>query len=160
MAQAFVNACIRHPDFMVMLRKGPGARVIRSSSVVWTSRRRRAQSRSALASVPWDSKSADVISHPDSALQDAWPHGWKREKIIDCMQVIIVDASEGTMNDFIRKLVEVWCQVHQVDGKDGLYEVFKGLYEVGGELEAYQEVTLQTALDYHQNLWGCGPGLP
>ena len=155
-AQAFVNACIRHPDFMVMLRKGPDARIIRSSAIVWTSRKRRAHSPSALASVPWD-KTTDVVSLSDSALEDTQPSGRGRENIADCMQVIVVDASEGTMGDFVRKLVEIWCQVYKVDNEDELYDVLKHPYEAAGELEEYQEVTSKIALAYYESLWGCMP---
>jgi hypothetical protein len=156
MAQVFVNACIRHPDFMVMLRKGANARIIRSSSIVWTSRKRHARSPSALTSVPWE-KTADVISLPDLALEDAQPSGWVHAKIVDCMQVIIVDAGEGTMGDFVRKLVEIWCQVYKVDNKDELYNALKYPYEASGELDEYQEVTSKIALGYYQRLWGCMP---
>lgn len=153
MAQVFVNACIRHPDLMVMLRKGADARVIRSSSTVWTSRRRRARSPSELASLPWDK----TVSLSDLALENAQPSGWAHEKIADCMQVIVVDASEGTMGDFVRKLVEIWCQVYKVGNKDELYEALKDRYEAAGELEEFQEVTSEIALDYYQSLWECMP---
>lgn len=156
MAQMFVNACIRHPNLMVMLRKGEDARIIRSSSVVWTSRKRCAQSLSLLASVPWE-KTTDVVSLSDLALEDAQPTGWGHEKIANCMQVIVVDASEGTMGDFVRRLVEVWCEVYHVRDKDGLYDAVKGPYEASGELEEYQEVTRKIALGYYQSLWGCRP---
>lgn len=156
MAQAFVNACIRHPDLMVMLRRGADARIIRSSSIVWTSRKRHARSPSALASVPWE-KTADVISLSDSALEDAQPSGWAHEKIADCMQVIVVDAGEGTMGDFVRKLVEIWCQVYKVGNKDELYDALKYPYEASGELDEYREVTSKIALDHYQSLWGCVP---
>ena len=156
MAQVFVNACIRHPDFMVMLRKGADARVIRSSSIVWTSRKRHARSPSALASVPWE-KTADVISLSDLALEDAQPSGWSHEKIADCMQVIVVDAGEGTMGDFVRKLVEIWCRVYKVGNKDELYDTLKCPYEASGELDEYQEVTPKIVLEYYQRLWGCMP---
>ncbi|KAH0831204.1 hypothetical protein J3R83DRAFT_13783 [Lanmaoa asiatica] len=156
MAQPFVNACIRHPDLMVMLRKGADARIIRSSAVVWTSRRRRARSPSALASVSWE-KTKDVVRLSDLALEDAQPSGWAHEKIANCMQVIIVDASEGTMGDFVRKLVGIWCQVYNVSDKEELYNALKGPYEAAGELEEYLEVTGKIALDYYQSLWGCMP---
>lgn len=156
MAQAFVNACIRRPDFMVMLRKGADARIIRSSSVVWTSRKRHAQSPSALASVPWE-KTTDVVRLSDLALEDAQPSGWALEKIADCMQVIVVDTSEGTMGDFVQKLVGIWCQVYNVGDKDELYDALKGPYEAAGELQEYQEVTGNVVLDSYQSLWGCIP---
>ena len=152
-AQAFVNACIRHADFMVMLRKGADARIIRTSSSVWTYRRRCAQNLSALASEPWE----DVVNLSDMALEDAQPTGWGQEKIADCMQVIVVDASEGAMGDFVRKLVELWCQVYKVDDKNELYNTLKGTYEATGELEEYHEVTDKIALDHYQALWGSMP---
>ncbi|KAG8216070.1 hypothetical protein J3R82DRAFT_8070 [Butyriboletus roseoflavus] len=156
MAQAFVNACIRHPDLMVMVRKGADARIIRSPSVVWTSRRRHARSPSALASVSWE-KTTDVVRLSDLALEDAQPSGWAHERIADCMQVIVVDASEGTMNDFVRKLVEVWCRVYNVGDKHELYDALKEPYEAAGELEEYRMVTGHIALDYYRSLWGCMP---
>lgn len=156
MAQAFVNACIRHPDLMVMLRKGADARIIRSSSVVWTARRRHAQSPSGLASVSWE-KTTDVVRLSDLALEDTQPFGLAHEKIADCMQVIVVDAGEGTMGDFVRKLVEVWCRVYNVGDKDELYNALRDPYETAGELVEYQKVTGKIALDYYQSLWGCVP---
>lgn len=155
-AQAFVNACIRHPDLMVMLRKGADARIIRSPSVVWTSRRRYARSLSALASVPWE-KTTDVVPLSDLALKDAQPSGWAHGKIADCMQVIVVDSSDGTMSDFVQKLVGIWCRVYNVGDKDELYDALKGPYEVAGELQEYEEVTGTIVLDYYQSLWGCMP---
>ncbi|KAG6380202.1 hypothetical protein JVT61DRAFT_8293 [Boletus reticuloceps] len=145
--QVFVNACIRHPDLMAMLRKGANARVIRSSSVVWTSRRRHARSRSALAGMPWE-KTTDVASLSDSALEDAQPSGWARTKIADCMQVVVVDTGKGTMSDFVR-------QVYRVGNKAELYDALKGPYEAAGELEAFKEVTPEIVLDnYYPSLWG------
>lgn len=57
MVQALVNACIRHPDFMVMLRKGADAQAIHSSPIVRTSRRQHAWSSSVLT---WE-KTCDFV---------------------------------------------------------------------------------------------------
>jgi len=109
-----------------------------------------------LTSVPWE-KTTDIVSLPDLALEDAQPSGWAHGKIANCMQVIVVDAGEGTMGDFVQKLVKIWCQVYKVGNKDELYDALKGPYEAAGELEEYLEVTPEIALGYYQSLWGCMP---
>ena len=43
---------------------------------------------------------------PRLALENTQPSGWAQEKIANCMQVIVVDAGEGTMGDFVRMLVQ------------------------------------------------------
>ncbi|OJA18282.1 hypothetical protein AZE42_05879 [Rhizopogon vesiculosus] len=133
-AQAFVNACIRHPDLMVMVRKGAGGRVICSRPVVWTSRKRRARSQSGLASVPWE-KTRDVVHCQDGVLEAARPSGWKHPQIADCLMVVLVDGREGNMGDFVRKLVEIWCRVYRVEDREELYCVLERPFVEAGELE-------------------------
>ncbi|KAG2359881.1 hypothetical protein BDR07DRAFT_1452178 [Suillus spraguei] len=133
-AQAFVNGCIRHPDLMVMLRKGADGRVIRSRPVVWTSRKRRARSRSALTSVSWE-KTRDVVRCEDDDLEEAQPSGWNHEMIADCLMVVLVDGGEGNMGDFVHKLVEIWCQVYHVKDKEELYSALETPFVDAGELE-------------------------
>ncbi|KAG9308270.1 hypothetical protein JVU11DRAFT_12032 [Chiua virens] len=154
-AQAFANACYRHPDLMVLLRKGANARIIRSTPLVWTSRRRIAQSRSALDSVPWDKEHYTKL--PDFALEEAQPPGWGREPIAECIQFIVLDTTECTMGDFVQKLVRIWCKVHNVNDKNGLYNKIKGLYDATGELEPYEKVTHEIAWEHYRRLWGCEP---
>ncbi|KIJ63578.1 hypothetical protein HYDPIDRAFT_29372 [Hydnomerulius pinastri MD-312] len=165
-AQAFVNGCFRHSDLMVMVRKGPEGRVIRSKPVVWTSRKRHARSPSGLANISWE-KTTDVTRCKDSILEEAQPSGWGHEKIADCLQVVIVDEGDGNMGDFVRKLVQVWCQVYQVNDKDELYAALEGPYEAAGELEKYtcdhHQVTYnipiiqKDVLNSYQSLWGTMP---
>ncbi|KAG0703558.1 hypothetical protein DFH29DRAFT_1068537 [Suillus ampliporus] len=165
-AQAFVNGCIRHPDLMVMLRKGADGRVIRSRPVVWTSRKRHARSRSALASVPWE-KTRDVVRLQDDALEEAQPSGWSQEKIADCLMVVLVDGGEGNMGDFVRKLVEVWCQVYHVNDKEELYHALETPFVEAGELEKcscdQHEVTFTLptvcgeVMSAYESLWGTPP---
>ncbi|KAH7883000.1 hypothetical protein F5I97DRAFT_1901151 [Phlebopus sp. FC_14] len=166
-AQAFVNGCFRHPDLMVMVRKGSNGRVIRSAPVVWTSRKRHARSPSCLASVSWG-QTQDVVCCKDSSLQDSQPFGWNRKKVVDCLQVVIVDGGNGNMGDFIRKLVGIWCQVYRVkEDKDELYAALEGPYVEAGELERYtcghHQVTYNLPIiqkDFpssYQSLWGIMP---
>ncbi|OAX42210.1 hypothetical protein K503DRAFT_734032 [Rhizopogon vinicolor AM-OR11-026] len=165
-AQAFVNACIRHPDLMVMVRKGAGGRVIRSRPVVWTSRKRRARSQSGLASVPWE-KTHDVVHCQDGVLEAARPSGWKHQQIADCLMVVLVDGGEGNMGDFVRKLVEIWCRVYRVDDREELYCVLERPFVEAGELEkctcCHHEITFTlptihgNVVSAYDSLWGTTP---
>ncbi|KAG2058133.1 hypothetical protein BDR06DRAFT_1018757 [Suillus hirtellus] len=165
-AQAFVNGCIRHPDLMVMLRKGADGRVIRSRPVVWTSRKRHARSRSALASVPWE-KTRDVVRCEDDDLEEAQPSGWNHEKIADCLMVVLVDSGEGNMGDFVRKLLEIWCQVYHVEDKKELYCALETTFVEAGELEqctcGRHEITFTPSItqgdvmNAYESLWGTPP---
>lgn len=165
-AQAFVNGCFRHPDLMVMVRRGSGGRVIRSAPVVWTARKRHARSPSGLATVSWE-KTKDVVRCKDSILEEAQPSGWGHEKIVDCLQVVIVDGGEGNMGDFVRKLVEIWCQVYHVKDKDELYAALEAPYEAAGELEKHTcdhhqltynlPIIQKDVLSSYHSLWGSMP---
>ncbi|KAF8837004.1 hypothetical protein BDN67DRAFT_247273 [Paxillus ammoniavirescens] len=165
-ALAFVNGCFRHPDLMVMVRKGSNGRVIRSAPVVWTSRKRHARSPSGLASVRWE-KTTDVVRLKDSILEEAQPSGWGHEKIAECLQVVIVDGGDGNMGDFIRKLVNIWCRVYQVEDRGELYAALEGPYQTAGELEKYTcephqvsyniPIIQKDALSSYQSLWGSMP---
>ncbi|KAH7912876.1 hypothetical protein BJ138DRAFT_1147377 [Hygrophoropsis aurantiaca] len=165
-AQAFVNGCLRHPDLMVMLRKGADGRVIRSTSVVWTSRKRHARSLSTLSSVAWDS-AQHIVDCKESILEEAQPLGWDQTKITDCFQVVIVDAGDGNMGDFVRKLLKIWCQVYQVESKDELYATLENGFYTAGELEKYTcsthdvsfvlPIVAKDVLKSYTSLWGTPP---
>ncbi|KAH7921460.1 hypothetical protein BV22DRAFT_729466 [Leucogyrophana mollusca] len=165
-AQAFVNGCIRQPDLMVMLRKGADGRVIRSAPVVWTSRKRHARSLSSLSFVSWDS-TRDVVDCKESVLEEAQPSGWNHEKITDCLQVVIIDAGDGNMGDFIRKLVKIWCQVYDVENRDELYAALEDPFYNDGELERYTcehhnatftlPIIEKDVLSSYTSLWGTQP---
>ncbi|KAG6334888.1 hypothetical protein ID866_4197 [Astraeus odoratus] len=151
-ARAFVNGCFRHPDLMVMVRQGATGRVIRSAPVVWISRKRCARTSSDLASIPWE-KATDIVLCQEKVLEAAQPVGWNHKNITDCLQVVIIDRSEGDMGDFVHKLVQIWCQVYRVKDQVELQTALEEPYEVAGELEKHIRVAEVDTLRSYQNLW-------
>ncbi|KAF9224864.1 hypothetical protein BS17DRAFT_879664 [Gyrodon lividus] len=113
--------------------------------------------------ISWE-KTTDDGRLKDSILEEAQPSGWAHEKIAECLQVVIVDGGEGNMGDFVRKLVNMWCRVYQVENRDGLYAALEGPYEAAGELEKYTcehhqvsyniPIIQKDVLSSYQSLWG------
>ncbi|PPR03389.1 hypothetical protein CVT24_012514 [Panaeolus cyanescens] len=134
--QLFVNACLRHPDFMVMCRKGPNGRIIRTKPLCGN-RVRKATTRAALKNTPWD-PTEDIVFQ-DSVLEEAWPLLSRDTHLQDCFQIAIMDGGEGEMEDFVQKLVKVWFQVYGVDDIHGLLKAIGNPYTESGELEVEME---------------------
>jgi hypothetical protein len=53
-SQAFVNACLRDPKLMVLVRIGAHGRIIRSTARIWARRVRCASTRAGLQTAAWD----------------------------------------------------------------------------------------------------------
>ncbi|KAF9045507.1 hypothetical protein BJ165DRAFT_1594537 [Panaeolus papilionaceus] len=130
--QLFVNACLRHPDFMVLCRKGPSGRIIRSRPLCGT-RVRKATTRAALKNTPWDL--TEDVFFQDTVLEEACPLVSPDTHLRDCFQIVIVDDGEGEVEDFVEKLVKVWYQIYSVDNFRGLIAAIGNPYLDSGELE-------------------------
>jgi hypothetical protein len=134
-SQAFVNKCLKHPDFMVLVRKGAKGRIIRSTQKVWALKIRMAHSKVELVTIPWDSPS-DVLYLQDSILEEAWPIvSVLGDKLEDCLQVTIVDRGDGEMEDFVLKLEQVWLEVYGAKDKYELVELLGVPLVKNGEIE-------------------------
>jgi hypothetical protein len=131
----FVNACLRHPDFMLMVRKGADGKVIKAPKEIWASRMREAPTRAGLQKVPWDS-CQQTMYLSDTILKEAQPiipH--TKTRIQDCLQVVILDGGEGEWDDFLCKLRDVWYGVYKVNNVEELVREISGPYFLSGDLE-------------------------
>jgi hypothetical protein len=134
-SQAFVNKCLKHPDFMVLVKKGANGRIIRSLPNIWTVKIRKAHSKEELATIPWDS-TTNAVCFRDSILEEARPIISVLGDILeDCLQVVIVDRGEGEMEDFVLKLEQVWLEVYGVEDGDKLLGVLGSQLVDDGEIE-------------------------
>jgi hypothetical protein len=133
-SQVFVNACLRHSDFMVLIRKGQNGRVIRSTENIWASRTRHAPTRAGLKKVPWESAPEPTL-FKDTLLEEAQPLISNTERMQDCFQIAIVDSSDGELEDLVNKLVLIWLKVYEVEDMMGLLSLIGNPYIYGGELE-------------------------
>lgn len=134
-SQAFVNKCLKHPDFMVLVRKGANGRIIRSTPKIWADKVREAHSKAELAKISWDSvKRAAYLR--DSVLEEAMPIiSVAGDRLEDCLQVAIVDHGKGEMADFVLKLEKIWLEVYGAESiTDILAEVGEPMLN-SGEIE-------------------------
>ncbi|KAJ3508643.1 hypothetical protein NLJ89_g5641 [Agrocybe chaxingu] len=162
--QLFVNACLREPDFMVLCRKGPTGRLIRSKPL-WGTEVRKADTRAGLKKAVWDQREA--IHFQDSVLDEARPLTAPDKYLDDCFQVAIVDGGEGDMQATINKLVKVWYRIYEVEDFGGLLLKIGNPYLTSEELEVDEKrnrkgspLTPNLELDVlasYRRLWGHGP---
>lgn len=164
-SQKFLNACLRHPDFQLLIRKGKDGRVIRSAQSIWATRIRHANTRAGLQKVSWDTVE-DVTYFKDSLLQESRPLITSTQKIEDCFQVAIIDSGEGDLKDFVRKLAEKWYEVYGVKDIAGLINLLVNPYVDNGELELLSPSTADwylvpnvevDILKSYRRLWGMSP---
>lgn len=162
--QLFVNACLRHPDLMVLCRKGANGRLIRSGPLCCT-QVRKADTRAGLKVAPWNIH--ETVCFRDSLLEEARPLLGRDRQLDDCFQLAIVDGGEGDVEDFVDKLAKLWYQVYEVEDIRGLLvEIASPLLE-DGELEIESRkstnrlpLILNMELDVmlsYRRLWGKGP---
>ncbi|KAJ7321855.1 hypothetical protein DFH08DRAFT_969747 [Mycena albidolilacea] len=104
----FVNACLRDPALMVIVRKGADGRIIKSTERVWAERMRQANTRAGLRTAEWDP--ARTVYYQDSVLEEACPRVYNTEVIEDCFQVVLVDGGTGSMADLIKKVSDIWLE--------------------------------------------------
>ena len=162
--QLFVNACLRHPDFMVLCRRGSDGRLIRSRPLCGTEVRK-ADSRAGLKTTPWSQK--DAIFFQDSILDEARPIVSCDKVLDDCFQVAIVDGGEGDMQTFVDKLVQMWYKVYEVEDFKGLLVRIGQPYLDSEELEVDESHKPYTTpivpniefnvLESYKKLWGRSP---
>lgn len=164
-SQLFVDACMQHPDFLVMTRKGADGPVVRSSQRLWASRTRQADTRANLEKVPWD-KAEQWTSYRESLLEEAQPPTTTTEVIRDCYQVAIIDDGDGELQDFVDKLVDIWIEVYDAEDVVDLFDMVAGPILDSGELEIADQKTTgyplvrNTELDVmvsYELLWGKAP---
>jgi hypothetical protein len=159
----FVNACLRHPDFMMMVRKGADGKIIKVPKDIWAMKTREAPTKAGLQKVSWDS-CHQTVHMTDGILYEAQPIiAHFQARIQDCLQVVIFDGGEGEWVDFLRKVRDVWYGVYKVNNVDELVKEISGPYFVSEDLEVMDTwgpgvypVTPNTEMDLskaYQNLW-------
>jgi hypothetical protein len=165
-SQAFVNVCLRDPELMVLVRKGAGGRIIRSTDRIWAERVRQANTRAGLRAATWQPER--TVYYQDSVLEEARPKVYDGEELEDCFQVVLVDGGDGSMADFIAKITAMWLEkVHKVPDAMALIGEIAMPFVKSGELEIeYRgrrgpalltpnlEADLLTA---YKKLWGKAP---
>ncbi|KAJ7173002.1 hypothetical protein C8R43DRAFT_678769 [Mycena crocata] len=165
-SQAFVNACLRDPALMVIVRKGEDGRIIKSVERIWAERVRHANTRAGLRAVAWDP--ARTVYYQDSVLEEAQPKVCDDEVLKDCFQVVLVDGGEGSMADFVSKISRIWLEkVYGVPDAMTLIGDIAVPFVKSGELEidyrgrrgpatlvSNLEVDVLTA---YKRLWGKAP---
>ncbi|KAJ7121123.1 hypothetical protein C8R44DRAFT_172226 [Mycena epipterygia] len=165
-AQVFVNACLRDPAMMVLVRKGATGRIIKSTERIWAERMRHANTRAGLRTAAWDP--ARTVYYQDSVLEEARPKVYDSEVLDDCFQVVLVDGGEGSMADFVKRISTIWLEkVYRVRDTMALIGDVAMPFVKSGELEIdYRgkrgppmlvpnlEVDILTA---YKRLWGKTP---
>ncbi|KAI0049543.1 hypothetical protein FA95DRAFT_1515848 [Auriscalpium vulgare] len=131
--QAFVDACLRHPDFLVLARRGKDGPIVRSHPFIVASFTRWADTRAALKRAQWDGP--ETVFWSDSVLEEAMPRLGPNRHIEDCFQIAIVDNGEGQLKDLVDKLVSIWMQLWDVKSEFGLANTIVKSYIDVGELE-------------------------
>ncbi|KAJ7737358.1 hypothetical protein B0H16DRAFT_1379655 [Mycena metata] len=133
-SQVFVNACLRDPTMMVLVRRGAGGRIIRSAERIWAERMRHANTRAGLRTAEWDP--ARTVYYQDSVLEEAWPKVYRDEALEDCFQVAIFDGGQGSMGDLIAKITSIWLdKVHNLPDQMALFADIAVPFVKSGELE-------------------------
>jgi hypothetical protein len=163
-SQAFVNKCLKHPDFMVLVRKGANGRIIRSTPKIWAEKVREAHSKAELAKISWDSVK-HVAYFQDSVLEEAKPIiSVLGDRVDDCLQVAIVDRGKGEMADFVLKLEQIWLEVYEVESlAELLAEIGDPLLDSGEiELKANKATEMvpnveEDVVKSYKRLWGVVP---
>lgn len=161
-SQPFVNACLRHPDFMMFIKKGEKGRVIRTKNRIGASRVRQATTRAGLKKTPWE-EAEEPLYFMDNVLEQSVPRISATQKIEDCFQVAIIDCGEGEVKDFVDKLVKIWLKVYGLDDfRDLLFTVGEAYIEVGEIQLGEKEKRLiknreEDILKSYKLMWGRGP---
>ncbi|KAF8145949.1 hypothetical protein K438DRAFT_2028485 [Mycena galopus ATCC 62051] len=106
MLSVFVNACLRDPSLIVIVRKGATGRIIRSIERVWAERMRHTNTRAGLRTAECDP--ACRVYYQDSILEEACPRVYDTEVLEDCFQLVLVNDGDGSMADFVKKVSGIW----------------------------------------------------
>lgn len=135
-AEAFIDACRAHPDFMVLWRKGKKGRVERSHKEVWVKRVRRARTRAGLQKVDWGSLRNDSkLFLKDSVVNEGFVRTWPDRCLEECWQVVVVDTQAEGIGALVAKIADLWLGVHGVKCGHDLYNKLGHVYEETGEIE-------------------------
>ncbi|KAF7366312.1 FAD-binding-3 domain-containing protein [Mycena sanguinolenta] len=164
-SSVFVNACLRDPSLMVIVRKGAAGCIIKSVERVWAERMRHANTRAGLKTAEWDP--ARAVYYQDSVLEEACPRVYDTKVLEDCFQVVLVDGGQGTMADFVKKISDIWLdKVYKVADTIQLITEIAIPIVKSGELEidygkrgpALVMANLETdVLKAYKRLWGRAP---
>ncbi|KAI0061222.1 hypothetical protein BV25DRAFT_1857922 [Artomyces pyxidatus] len=160
MAEEFVEACMQHPDFRVCTQRGKDGPIVRSHEKLCGQRLRQAATRGALRYTEFED--SEVDERIEGALEYAPPIVPPDRFLEDCFRVVIIDDGEGELKDFVKKLVQVWVDVYEVEDEVELFCVIAESY--GGELETTKSdvcpmlpnVDRDVAKSY-KRLWGVNP---
>lgn len=161
-SQSFVNACLRHPDFKMFIKKGEKGRVLRPKDRVGAALVRQATTRAGLKRTPWE-EAEEAVYFLDNVLEQSTPRISATQTIEDCFQVAIIDCGEGEMKDFVEKLVEIWLKVYGLDDfRDILYAIGEAYITMGEIQVSKEDVRLiksreDDILKSYQLLWGRSP---
>lgn len=131
-SQAFVNKCFKHPDFMVMVRKGKDGRLIKSSPRIWAVKSRDGHAKAELTNAPWDK----MTYFKDTLIEETHPIvSVMGDKMEDCLQVAIIDVGDGEIQDLVLKVEKVWLEVYETDAVTGIVGAICEPLVGEGELE-------------------------
>jgi hypothetical protein len=164
-SQAFVNACLRDPKLMVLVRMGAHGRIIRSTARIWARRVRCASTRAGLQTATWDP--ARTVYHPDTVLDEARPLVYDGAVLEKCFQLVLFDGGDGSMADFVAHITRIWLEtVYRVPDEARLIDEVAAPFISSGELEivplADRPPTIMPNLERdvlraYEGLWGAAP---
>jgi hypothetical protein len=165
-SQIFVNACLRDPTLMVLVRKGVDGRIIRSAERIWAERMRNANTRAGLRTAPWDV--SRTVYYQDTVLEEAQPQVYEGEVLADCFQVVLVDGGDGSMADLVKKISQIWLEkVYKIEDIMTLIGDIAMPFIDSGELEIDRRkkrgpviIVPNLEMDVHaayKRLWGYAP---
>lgn len=158
-SQAFVNDCLRHPDFVMFIKKGEKGRVIGPKGGVGATLVRQASTRAGLKRTPWE-KAEETTCFVDAVLENCPPRISATEIIEDCYHIAIVDCGEGEIKDFVEKIVQIWLKVYGMENFWDLLGAIADVYIKMGELQLSEGVVKsreEDILKSYKLLWGRGP---
>lgn len=164
-SQAFVNACLRDPKLMVLVRMGAHGRIIRSTARIWARRVRCASTRAGLQTATWDP--ARTVYHPDTVLDEARPLVYDGAVLEKCFQLVLFDGGDSSMADFVAHITRIWLEtVYRVPNVAQLIDEVAAPFISSGELEivplADRPPTIMPNLERdvlraYEGLWGAAP---
>ncbi|KAJ6586165.1 hypothetical protein B0H19DRAFT_1111607 [Mycena capillaripes] len=138
-SQAFVNACLRDPKLMVLVRMGAHGRIIRSTARIWSRRVRCASTRAGLQTAAWDP--ARTVYYSDTVLDEARPLVYDKATLEECFQLVLFDSGDGSMEDFVAHVTRIWLEtVYRVPDAARLIDEVAAPFITSGELEIVSHV--------------------
>ncbi|KAJ6525198.1 hypothetical protein B0H19DRAFT_1199411 [Mycena capillaripes] len=164
-SQAFVNACLRDPKLMVLVRMGEHGRIIRSPARIWSRRVRCASTRAGLQTAAWDP--ARTVYYSDTVLDEARPLVYDKAMLEECFQLVLFDSGDGSMEDFVAHVTRIWLEtVYRVPDVARLIDEVAAPFIGSGELEIVSHADRppklmpnleEDVLKAYKGLWGTVP---